>query len=228
MDQAALQRRLASLDYYQGAIDGQIGPVSKAAILACLTDGPDYPITDSDVAEAARDLGVDPAKVWAVYDVESTGKPFIEGRPTILFEPHRFSKSTGHRYDNSHPAISSRTWNRKLYPASQKGRWDQLLAAVSLDVDAGFMSASYGGFQILGENYAVCDAHDPWAFAWRQSRTEGDQLDAFVRFVIGNRLQGALQRGDWAAFAKGYNGTAYRENQYDTRLAAAYAKRRAA
>ena len=228
MDQAALQRRLSSLGYYSGAIDGQIGPKSKSAILACLTDGPDHPITASDIAQAAADLAVEPAKVWAVYDVESTGSAFIAGRPTILFEPHRFSKATGHRFDKSHPRLSSRVWNRALYPAGQAARWQQMLDAVALDVDAGFASASYGGFQILGENYAICGAADPWSFAWRQAQTEGDQLEAFIRFVVGRGLKGALQRGDWAAFAKGYNGTAYRENKYDTRLAAAYAKRRAA
>ncbi|KFG90718.1 putative phage-encoded peptidoglycan binding protein [Sphingobium herbicidovorans NBRC 16415] len=225
MDHATLQRRLASLGYYSGAIDGKFGPLSRAATLKCLTDGPDHPITLGDVAAAAQDLSVDPATIWAVYDVEAAGDAFIDGRPTILFEPHRFSRSTKHRYDAAYPAISSRTWNKKLYPASQQRRWEQLLAAVALDVDAGFMSASYGAFQILGENYAVCDAADAWSFAWRQSRTEGDQLEAFVRFVVGRGLKSALQRRDWAAFAKGYNGTAYRENRYDERLAAAYGKR---
>jgi len=228
MDQATLQRRLSTCGFYTGAIDGKFGPVSKAALLAAMLNGPDYAITDMDVAQAADLLGIEPATVWAVYDVESTGDAFIAGMPTILFEPHRFSKSTGHRYDASHPAISSRNWNRGLYPRSQPGRWQQLLDAVALDVDAGFMSASYGGFQILGENYAICGAPDPWSFAWRQAQTEGDQLDAFVRFVAGRGLKPALQHGDWAAFAKGYNGTAFRENRYDERLAAAFAKRRAA
>jgi hypothetical protein len=228
MDHADLQRRLASLGYYAGAIDGRFGPVSKAATLACLTDGPDYGVTDSDIAQAAGLLQAEPAKIWAIYSVESSGRAFAEGRPTILFEPHRFSRSTAHRYDASHPRLSSRAWNRKLYPASQEGRWAQLLDAVALDVDAGFMSASYGGFQILGENYAACGAISPWAFAWTQSQTEGDQLAAFVRFVEARGLKSALQRGDWAAFARGYNGTAYRENRYDARLAAAYAERRAA
>lgn len=225
MNHVDLQRRLSSLGYYHGQIDGRIGPQSKAAILACLTDGPDYPVDARDIAVAASTLRVEEAKVWAVYDVESSGDAFIAGRPTILFEPHRFSKSTGHRFDKSHPALSSRTWNRKLYPRSQGGRWEQLLSAVALDVDAGFMSASYGAFQILGENYAVCGAPDPWSFAWRQAQTEGDQLDAFARFIEGSGLTGALRRGDWAAFARGYNGTAYRENEYDEKLAAAFARR---
>ncbi|WIW88945.1 N-acetylmuramidase family protein [Sphingobium sp. V4] len=228
MNHADLQRRLHALGLYSGAIDGKFGPISKAALLACMTEGPDYPITATDIAQAAALLAVEEAKIWAVYDVEAAGDAFIDGRPTILFEPHRFSRSTGHRFDRSHPRLSSRTWNRALYPRSQDGRWQQLLDAVALDVDAGFMSASYGAFQILGENYAVCGAYDPWAFAWRQAQTEGDQLEAFVRFVEGRGLKAALQRGDWAGFARGYNGTAYRENRYDEKLANAYAKRRAA
>lgn len=228
MDQAALQRRLATLGYYAGAIDGIIGPKSKGAIIASLTDGPDYPVTAADIEHGASVLSVEPAKIWAVYEVESSGEAFVDGRPAILFEPHRFSRATGHRFDKSHPRLSSRAWDRTLYPRGQAARWQQLVEAVSLDVDAGFASASYGAFQILGENYEVCGAPDPWSFAWRQSRTEGDQLEAFVRFVEGRGLKGALQRGDWAAFARGYNGTAYRANKYDERLAAAYARRRAA
>lgn len=228
MNHADLQRRLHALGFYAGAINGKFGPPSKAALLACMTEGPDYPITATDIAQAAALLAVEEAKIWAVYDVEAAGDAFIDGRPTILFEPHRFSRSTGHRFDQSHPRLSSRTWNRALYPRSQDGRWQQLLDAVALDVDAGFMSASYGAFQILGENYAVCGAYDPWAFAWRQAQSEGDQLEAFVRFVEGRGLKAALQRGDWAGFARGYNGTAYRENRYDEKLANAYAKRRAA
>jgi hypothetical protein len=225
MNHADLQRRLATLGHYRGMIDGRFGPQSKAAVLACMTEGPDYPVDARDIAVAASELRVDVAKVWAIYDVESSGDAFIDGRPAILFEPHRFSKSTGHRFDKSHPTLSSWTWNRKLYPRSQDGRWRQLLDAVALDVDAGFMSASYGAFQILGENYAVCGAPDPWSFAWRQAQTVGDQLDAFIRFVAERGLSGPLRRGDWAAFARGYNGTAYRENKYDEKLAAAFARR---
>ena len=225
MDHLDLQQRLTTLGYNTGKPGW--GALMRAAVLEELTKGPDHALTQFDVDQAAAMLGVDGAKVWAVYEVESSGSAFISGRPTILFEPHRFSRATGHRYDKSHPRISSRAWNKKLYPGSQWGRWDQLFDAVALDVDAGFASASYGGFQILGENFAVCGAHDPWSFAWRQAQTEGDQLEAFVRFVEGNGLKGALQRGDWAAFARGYNGTAYRLNKYDEKLAAAYAKRRA-
>lgn len=225
MDHADLQNALARLGHYDGKIDGIYGPMTRAGVLAALTDGPDYQLNQADALAAARTMQVDVAKVWAVWDVEAAGDAFINGRPTILFEPHRFSRATGHQFDKSHPKISSRTWNKKLYPGSQDGRYAQLLDAVGLDVDAGFASASYGGFQILGENYALCDAASPWAFAWRQSRTEGDQLEAFVRFVTRNGLLPALRAGEWAAFARGYNGTAYAANKYDTRLEQAYRRR---
>lgn len=228
MDMTTLRRRLMALGYQPGAAGAPFGAADREAILSALTDGPDYILSDHDIEDAADQLKVEGAAIWAVWDVEGSAAPFIDGRPTILFEPHRFSRATAHRFDASHPKISSRTWNRALYPGKQAGRWQQLLEAVSLDVDAGFASASYGGFQILGENYAVCGAISPWAFARQQAQTEADQLAAFLRFVEAKGLAAALRRQDWAAFARGYNGTAYRENRYDERLAAAFAKRRAA
>ena len=210
---------------YPLTVDGKIGPATKAAVLSAFTDGPDTKLTQADIEAAAHLLDVKPAKIWAVWDVEASDNPFTEGRPTILFEPHIFSKLTAHKYDASHPALSSRNWNRKLYPGSQKGRWDQLLNALVLDPDAALQSASYGGFQILGMNYQMCGHKTPWAFIYAMSRTEKDQLIAFVAFVKARGLTAALQKGDWAAFAKGYNGSAYRENKYDERLARAYAKR---
>jgi len=210
---------------YSLVLDGDYGPKTRSALLTCLTDGTDDALRSVDIAEAASKLKVDSAKIWAVWDVEAASRPFIDGRPAILFEPHIFSRLTKHRFDRAYPSISSRSWNRKLYPGSQEGRWNQLLLATGLDVDAGLSSASYGGFQILGANYRVCGFSNPWDFVYAQSRSEGEQLRAFVNFVIANKLDRHLQAGNWAAFAKGYNGPAYKENKYDEKLAKAYRNR---
>lgn len=226
MTRSDLQRILAKAGYYKGAIDDDFGPASRAACIAYMESGPDYPLTDRDVALAANDLGIEPYKVWAVYKLESTGDPFINGLPTILPEPHRFSRSTQHRYDASHPKISSRKWNRKLYPGKQAARWDMLMAMVALDVDAGFMSASYGGFQLLGEQWEICDAPSPFAFAWRQSQSVADQLESFGMFLKKRGLVAKLRAckpGDKKSctpFCEGYNGTAQAANNYDGRFAA--------
>lgn len=227
MDIRDLQSRLSSRGYHI-AVNGVYDCATRTAVLAALTDPPDRAITAYEVAELAARWDVDPALIWAVRDVEASGSPFVDGRPTILFEPHRFSRATAHRFDASHPHVSYRNWDPKRYPASQDARYEQLLEAVGLDVDAAFASASYGAFQILGENFHVCGEGDSFAFALDEASGEGCQLEHFGRFVESAGLVDALRRHDFAAFARGYNGTAYRQNQYDARLAAAFSSRRKA
>lgn len=224
MDIATLQRRLVARGYPL-ATDGAYGPKTRAAVLAAMTDPPDTPVNPQDIKGLADQWDVEPAVLWAVRDVEASGAGFADGRPKLLFEPHRFSRATGHRFDGSHPSISYRNWDKSRYPATQGARYDQLLAAIALDVDAAFASASYGAFQILGENYRICGEDDPLDFGLTEANGELGQLRHFTRFCAATGLVPALRRRDWAAFAKGYNGTAYKVNRYDERLAAAYARR---
>lgn len=205
--------------------DGQYGPKTQAAVLAALTDPVDRPLVPSDVKALAERWGVEPAVIWTVRDVEASGAAFSEGRPTILFEPHRFSKATGGRFDIAAPAVSYRSWGAKPYPRAQMARYLQLLYAIGLDVDAGFASASYGAFQIMGENHRACGEPDSMAFALAEARGENVQLRHFGLFCESKGLEKALRRKDWAAFARGYNGSGYALNKYDQKLAAAYRKR---
>lgn len=224
MDVATLQRRLKALGYPL-AIDDAYGPRTRSALLAALRDPPDTPVNAADIKGLAEQWDVEVAALWAVRDVEASGAGFAAGMPKILFEPHRFSRATGHRFDKSHPAISYRDWGARPYPASHGDRYVQLLDAIALDVDAGFASASYGAFQILGENWKVCGEESPLDFALTEARGELGQLRHFTRFCSSKGLVPALRRKDWVAFAKGYNGTAYRVNRYDEKLAAAYRAR---
>lgn len=224
MDVATLQRRMVALGYPL-MIDGQYGPRTRAAVLAALTDPPDTPVVAADIVGLAEQWEVEPAALWAVRDVEAAGAGFFDGRPKLLFEPHRFSRATAHRFDAQHPNVSYRSWDRTRYPGTQRARYEQLLDAVALDVDAGFASASYGAFQILGENWKVCAEESPLDFALSEARGELGQLRHFTRFCASNCLVPPLRRKDWATFARGYNGTAYKVNRYDEKLAAAYRAR---
>jgi hypothetical protein len=220
-----LQKKLAASHHYSGELDGIAGPKTKQAILDYLTDGPDVHLAEMDYELAAQRLSVPVAYVRALYEVESSGNPFIDGRPVILFEPHIFGRLTGNRYTNAHPDISSRTWNPALYPKTQQGRYNQLVDAICLDPEAGFSSASYGAFQILGSNYRRCEADSAMDFAWLEAQSEGNQLHHFCNFVTSDPiLWQALRRGDWVTVAKRYNGSAYYKNRYDVRLAQAVRK----
>lgn len=227
MDMFQLQSHLRATGRYAGKVDGVYGPATRAALLLAMTDGPDTSLTEQDFVESSQRMGVSVAAIKAFRKVEAAGVAFAQGRPKILFEGHRFSKATKGIFDKRYPAISYPRWDRSKYPASQDDRYDQLLRAVALNVDAAFASASYGAFQILGENFKVCGFDSPFAFAEAQARDEEAQLMAFEGFIKNSGLLHLLRAvhktpASWEPLVARYNGPAYRENNYHVRCAEAY------
>jgi hypothetical protein len=219
-----LQLYLRDTGRYHGEIDGLYGPATRAAIMAAMEDGPDTALTLQDYLDSGGRLGCHPANVMAFAEVEAAGAGFSAGYPKLLFEPHRFCRLTKGVYSGNHPAISYAAWGARPYPSDIRERYNQLLEAVGLNVYAGFAAASYGKFQILGENHEACGYDNPWTFAFAQAVDEQTQLKAFESFIRHNGLLHPLQNGNWVALAKGYNGTAYFKNRYDVRLAQAARK----
>jgi hypothetical protein len=184
----------------------------------------DAPLRRADFEEVAARLNCEWEAVAAVAEVESgpLGGFADDGRPVILFERHLFSRKTNSQYDASHPNISNRTPGG--YPRSQADRWAQLAEAFALDPEAALQSASYGRFQVLGQNFGNLGMANAHEYVAKLAKSEKDQLEAFEGFVRANGLVDELQRKDWAGFASRYNGPAYAQNQYDTKMAQAYAR----
>jgi hypothetical protein len=202
--------------------DGIPGNATRTAVLRAFEDGPDTALTDGDYAASGRILAVPAAYIKAFATVEANGAGFFNGYPKILFEPHRFSRLTGRRFDASNPSVSYPRWGMRPYPSTQAGRYDQLLDAIALDPRAAFRACSYGKFQILGENSAACGfAGEPWLFAFAQARDEIQQLRAFENFIRSTGIVNSLRLANWADVARRYNGPAYAKNQYDVKLAQA-------
>lgn len=219
-----LQAYLKDTGRYLGMIDGQFGPKTKNAILAAMEDGPDTQLSELNYRQSGERLGVKAAYVLAFAEVEANGAGFEKGVPKILFEPHRFSKLTQHRYDKTHPTISYPSWGARPYPKRLDDRYAQLLFAVALDPWAGFAAASFGKFQILGENHALCGFDTPWSFAFAMAYDEVTQLKAFENFIRKSGILAPLKLGLWETVASMYNGSAYRRNRYDEKLQIAAAK----
>ena len=219
-----LQSHLKETGRYSGQVDNLWGRLTEAGILLMLTDGPDTPLVRADYEASARRLNVPLINIMAFAHVEANGAGFQAGRPKILPEPHRFSKATKGRFDKTNPTVSYPVWGTRPYPKTQDARYDQLLEMIKLDVDAGFGSASYGKFQIMGENHSLCGYSSSMAFAEAMARDERTQLAAFERFLNSKGLVPALRAmGPTAAscipIASGYNGTAYAKNNYHGKLA---------
>ena len=184
-------------------------------------------LTQQDFKDAAALIGgiCTHPHIKAVAEVESSGDGFgHDGRPRILFEAHWFSKLTGGVWDHQFPSVSSAKWNRKLYTGSHSGEWGRFDLAEGLNKLAAIQAASWGLFQIMGFNYRTCGFQSPEDFRWHMERDEREQLFAFVKFIIAKGLRDELETGDWAGFARQYNGPGFAENRYDQKLEAAFKK----
>ena len=187
-------------------------------------------LTDADFARAAKELNVEVAAIRAVAEVEAAGAGFIaDGRPAILYEAHIFHKHTKGAHSNARDrrgvALSSAKWNKSLYGATGTNQHNRYEDARKLDADAANKACSWGTFQILGENHQACGFDSSQAFVdamWTGGASA--HIDAFVKFIQANKLDGALRKKDWATFARGYNGPAYAQNAYDKKMASAYAR----
>lgn len=179
-------------------------------------------LTEKDIARAAATLKTGIAEIKTVREVESRGEGFqSDGRPTILFERHIFHKYTKGRFAKSHPDLSNPVAGGYGKTSAQWGRFER---AAKLDLKAAKLSISMGLFQIMGFNHELAGYSSVDAFFAAMHQSEGEQLMAFCRFLKASKLDDELRDHEWRAFARGYNGPAYRKNNYDVKLAAAYKK----
>jgi hypothetical protein len=180
------------------------------------------PLSDEGIDQICGALGVSRSEVWAVLTVETRGFGFLQDRrPQILFERHHFRRLTQGRYDSGHADISNAKPGAYVGGTGEYARLEQ---AISLDRAAALQSASWGIGQVMGFNYEAAGFATAEEMVAAMVKDENAQLLAVANFVKRNNLTGALQRQDWASFARGYNGPEFKKNEYDARLAAAHAK----
>jgi hypothetical protein len=184
-------------------------------------------LKSSDLQKAADELAVPLACIQAVHTVESHGRGFLrDGRPVILFERHimyRQLKAKGSDVTTlalGYPNIVNLQRGGYMGGAAEHQR---LNIAKTLDTGCAIASTSWGCFQIMGWHWQRLGYASAQAFSDAMYQSEAHQLDAFVRFVKTDAaLYRALKNQSWADFARGYNGAAYKENQYDVKLEQAY------
>lgn len=105
-----------------------------------------------------------------------------------------------------------------------EAEWTRLRDAIALDRKAALRSTSWGLGQIMGFNHALAGHPELEQFVVAMEKDEQSQVKAMLSFTKNAGLIVHLQKLDWAAFARGYNGPAYAANQYDKKLASAYAR----
>ena len=190
-------------------------------------------LTDNDFACAARLLGVEQAVLEAVAEVETaSGGGFLkDGRVRILFEGHIFWRRLRLCGIDPEPLAArnpdilfcKRSTNHYRGGAAE---WERLERAAALNRKAALESASWGAFQIMGFNHALCGETSVEEFVDRMGSSEAEQLRLAVTFMQKTGVVRYLKTKDWNNFARQYNGAGYAANSYDKRLAEAYRKKK--
>jgi len=184
-------------------------------------------LTQLNIDSAAKLLEVTVPVVLAVNEVESNGAGFFEdGRVKILFERHvMFRRLKAAGYDADALATKYPKLVNQL-PGGYRGGWPEytrLKSAQAIDHDIALESCSWGQFQIMGYHWKTLGYNSIQHFVECMQSGESAQLGAFVRFILEDAtMHKALKGKKWADFARFYNGPAYKNNMYDTKLARAY------
>jgi hypothetical protein len=185
-------------------------------------------ITSQQYKDAATRLRCEPEAIRAVDQVEAPGGGFdSHGTLVILFEPHIFYKElrrAGIDPDplvKQYPRLVSPVWNPNLYGGHSE-QWGKLTQAMKIHKEAAEKSASYGRYQIMGQNYKAAGYDSVDLMLTDYQKGEDRQLNSFVTYILKNQLDDELRSHDWASFARQYNGPSYWKNQYDTKIRKAY------
>jgi len=186
-------------------------------------EGKGHPLSHESLTAAGQSLGVGLPALWAVMTVETSGCGFLsDRRPQILFERHWFRKLTKGAFDAEAPELSASTAGG--YGARGAAQYERLGRAVALNRRAALESTSWGLGQVMGFNAVKVGFANVEAMVKAMCDSEDAQFQGMVGFIRSNGLAKHLQAGDWASFAKAYNGSDFQKNHYDTKLQQAHAR----
>lgn len=210
--------------------DGKVGDKTRAALLE---QNISKLLKDTDYTAAAARLKVSELAIRVFGAVEGRGVGFLKnGKPKILFERHRMYAylrlKKGAAFANKMAVERPNIVNKKSggYQGNE-AEYVRLELAKQIDVECALMSASWGQFQIMGENWKDLGYASAQDFVDQQFASESFQLEAFIRFIewktgiIDDKkvaLIDALRAENWDAVFTLYNGPNYKKLGYQAKF----------
>lgn len=182
------------------------------------------------IENVARERNLHAPTLVAVVEAESNGVPFtkVDGRnvPLVRIEGHYFDRLVPASKQKQARAagLASPKAGVVKNPKSQADRYRMFQLMCDIDKDAAIMSCSWGVGQVMGVHWQKLGFGSASEFHTFIMSGLRSQVEVMVRFIENAGLIDELKRQDWAGFARIYNGPRYRDNKYDTKMAAAYAR----
>jgi N-acetylmuramidase/Putative peptidoglycan binding domain len=180
------------------------------------------------IERIAKRLKVEPAALLAVAEVESAGVATwnVRGKslPAIRFEGHYFYRLLKGKQRAA--AVAAGLANPKAgavkNPSSYSARYALLERATDINMAAAYESTSWGLGQVMGAHWKKLGFTSAAALVAMANSGIAGQVEIMARYIEKFGLKDELRAKDWAAFAKAYNGSGYRKNRYDTKMAKSY------
>ncbi len=179
-------------------------------------------LTEEDFQIVAKELGVEVAAIKAVVRIEAGEKLqgfWAPGVPVVNYAQSLFNKYKGKG--------KGRKLKDAKVPSGLSGyalkEWTSLTNARKINADAADMGSYWGMFQIGGYNYKLCGCNSVEEMVEKICDSEFSQLEMFAVFIRNSGMLDSLQKKDWTAFARKYNGPSYAKRGYHTRMAKEYA-----
>lgn len=171
---------------------------------------------------------IDPYALLAVIEVESAGKIYADGvpgnMPVIRWEGHYFDRlvPAEKREEARQLGLASPQAGTIRNPSSQAKRYEILEKAKLIDPEAAYSSISIGVGQVMGSHAKSLGYRSAVTMFNAAAKGFTGQVDLILKFIVKNNLIDELQRKDWSAFARSYNGPAYKQNRYHIKMQQAY------
>lgn len=189
-------------------------------------------LTQGDIGEAARAIGIETAVLLAFLEVEAAGRGFDNrNRLKMLRETHKFYAELKNNASKLATAIAAglatKSWTRN-YKSDSYPDLERMIAIGGLE--AALRSCSWGLPQILGSNHKDAGFASAEQMVKTMLQGEREQLFAMVTLMKAWGMHAMLTGRDftkpdsWRAAAKKYNGAGYAANNYHVKLANAYIK----
>lgn len=231
----ATEAAVRAFQLRQGLVsDGIAGPKTLAGLLGGDTK---KLLKHTDLVQASQRLGVPVAAVYALNEVESKGRGFLDnGKPVILFERHimyrqlQIARADGVDVAQLQQRAKQLAVECPTLVNPKAGGYiggtaehQRLAGARQIDDTAALESASWGAFQVMGFHWKRLGYASVNDFVERMGQSEVEHLEAFVRYIEGDvTLHKALKALKWAKVAELYNGANYKRNLYDVKLERAF------
>lgn len=216
------------------------GPRSKAALFKTVQNLKAPGLTDADFTVFASSMNLPVGHVKGVRKVEAPRGPFTDdGIPTALYERHVAYRNAK---DRKGLAVKRPDLFRSIgYGPGGYGAYSaqfgKVVEACAYDPEAAFAGASWGAFQVLGENARALGYKDPFDMVMTLRESEAAHLDCFRRFIEWKRHYRTnrpliehlreCRPGDpdsCIPFVEGYNGIGFRKFGYHEKLAVAISR----